>query len=625
MFCKNCGKELANDAKFCPTCGQPTDFQSETVAQPTETPVSNATVVETPATEAPVTETPVVETPITEAPVTETPISQPVYQAAPAVEDPFAPMQSTTPVTTMPPKKPANKKLIAGIIAVALVLCIAVVGVFAHSKIANVVKKQFSSPKSYYQYVEKKNADESKDTFTNYYKTLYDTISKRDEAREATYTIELGDSLKTMLSMTGMDFSSLNSIKLKTNAQLDKNVTKAKMVASFNDKDAATINMYYDLENKEYYLQIPELSKSYLDLSASLKKAAESTDEQKKLYDMMSAPAKFMPTPKQVSTLYDTYSDIVINNLKNVTKKSTTLTVDGVAQKCTKLTVTAKGSDAYKIANEVLTTLKSDKTVKEIITNVDKDSYEDFTSSMSDAIEELEGKKDTMNDSKTEFAMDVYVNEDGTIIGRDITATNDDDSTIKLRSHMPQKGSKFGYLFDVSVDDTTMVTITGDGTRKGDKLNGNFKLGVDSAHNPLPNYITDTDDIVDIELTDFDLDALKDGYTNGSITIKSNSVAALSGYSIKLDMKGSKSKSSCILSIEAAGESLAKITMDSGKGSAPDVNKPSDSDTKYDVSDSTQMQSYTSEIDIQSFLSDLQTKTGLDLSSLMSSLGSSSY
>ena len=53
MFCKNCGKELANDAKFCDACGA-------TMAAP---------AVETPVQQAPVQQVPVQQVPVQQVPV----------------------------------------------------------------------------------------------------------------------------------------------------------------------------------------------------------------------------------------------------------------------------------------------------------------------------------------------------------------------------------------------------------------------------------------------------------------------------------------------------------------------------------------------------------------------------
>ena len=79
MFCKNCGKELPDSAKFCSGCGTP--VISEVTAPGVEPP--QPPVEENPVSPVP----PVEETPVPLAPpVEETPVSP-----APPVEEPTAP------------------------------------------------------------------------------------------------------------------------------------------------------------------------------------------------------------------------------------------------------------------------------------------------------------------------------------------------------------------------------------------------------------------------------------------------------------------------------------------------------------------------------------------------------
>ena len=99
MFCKNCGKELADGARFCAECGN---------------------VVEV---EAPVVEAPVAEAPVAEAPVAEANIVSKIQSAIPAavVEHPIVDKVASI----IPTKKKLPPVAVLGIIAAAiLVVCI---------------------------------------------------------------------------------------------------------------------------------------------------------------------------------------------------------------------------------------------------------------------------------------------------------------------------------------------------------------------------------------------------------------------------------------------------------------------------------------------------------------------
>ena len=82
MFCKNCGRELSNDARFCPACG---------AAQETPTFAPPAEPVEEKPAFAPVEESAIFSTPTEPAfapaePISFAPVSEPA-EADPAIEE----------------------------------------------------------------------------------------------------------------------------------------------------------------------------------------------------------------------------------------------------------------------------------------------------------------------------------------------------------------------------------------------------------------------------------------------------------------------------------------------------------------------------------------------------------
>lgn len=72
MFCIYCGAKVADDARFCGSCGAKLPYQEE-AAKALETPVTETPVIEMPVVEEPVIETPVVEVPVIETPAVEEP------------------------------------------------------------------------------------------------------------------------------------------------------------------------------------------------------------------------------------------------------------------------------------------------------------------------------------------------------------------------------------------------------------------------------------------------------------------------------------------------------------------------------------------------------------------------
>ncbi len=647
MFCKNCGKEISNETKFCPSCGQPvssapadatassadaTDSHADTVASsadamesPADTTVSQADSMESPA-DATASSADAMESPAdAAASPADAMASEPNQGTASAYDfasssDYMQPAYSApdTQSSMMMPKK--NGKKIAAIVAAIIVVALVAVGATAHAQIANFVKRTFSSPESYYNYVEKKNLKTGRKNLVENYKKYEETVNGKDSSKSANYKLELGSSAKTMLSMIGIDFSAFESAEISTVAQVKDKTTTNQTKILLNGNDAVTANVYADMDAKEYYLQIPELSDAYLNLSSMFQ--SSENNETAKIQDIMFSIGEYIPTSEQMESLYTTYTNLVVDKLTKVEKSTDTLEADGVSQKCTVLKVTITGKEFYDIAKNLLDTLKKDKDLKNIIEKIDKKAeganiYENFQSALDELAADLESDKDTMESSEGNIVMDVFVNNSGDIVGRMITFTSADGESFNIVSHTPESGSKFGYEMSVTFDGTTYFTITGNGTRKGGKMSGEFSVSLDESLNPSTAVITSMQDIVTIKVDGLDEDKLEDGYLNGTITLQCNAIAAMSTYALEIKASADKKQSTFAMSVLCADDNLATISMEIKDAKAPSIEKPKDDDTVYDITSDSDMETFANSVDLEAFLQDIQTKSGIDFSSYL--------
>lgn len=657
MFCKNCGKEISNETKFCPSCGQPVSSapaepapteNTGTASQISETASASDTMSSADTTASDTENTSASDSMSVDqdatASATDTMASnqEPAAFAANTMASDFGASQGqntdsaygsdsapnyTQPVYGVPDNQPSmmmpkkNGKKIAAIIAAVLVVALIAVGATAHAQITNFVKRTFSSPASYYNYVEKKNLKTGRKNLVENYKKYEETVNGKDSSKSATYKLELGDSAKTMLSMIGIDFSAFESAEISTVAQLKDKTTINQTKILLNGNDAVTANIYADMNAKEYYLQIPELSDAYLSLSSILQTPSQSS-EMTAMQDILFSFGEYIPTSGQMEALYTTYTDLVVDKLSKVEKSSNTLEVDGISQKCTVLKVTVTGKEFYDIAKTFLDAAKKDENIKSIIEKIDKkveteSIYEDFQNMIDSLTTSIEADKDRMETSDANMVMDVYVNNSGDIVGRTITFTSADGEIFNITSHMPESGSKFGYKMSVASGDTTYFSITGNGTRKGGKMSGEFSVSLDESLNPSTAVIASMQDIVTVKIKDLDEDKLEDGYLNGTITLQCNAVAALSTYALEIKASGDKKQSTFAMSVLCADDNLATISMEIKDAKAPSVEKPKDSDTIYDISSDSDMEAFTNSIDLEAFLQDIQTKSGIDFSSYL--------
>ncbi|MDE6568695.1 MAG: hypothetical protein K2K70_13330 [Lachnospiraceae bacterium] len=503
-----------------------------------------------------------------------------------------------------------NKKVIGIVgILVATMLVIGIAGAANARKIANVVKEKTSSPEEYYRYVEGKNRDAALKEMDTSYTSYRDTVTKQEsQQQKVTYQIELGDTLKALASGYGIE-----SASIVTNAKSDGSVLANHSVLQINGKDAANINTYMDYAAKEGYIQIPELSSSYLSLSSTLQEA-DGVIPSSYLYMMDGDAAKYLPESKQLQTFVTTYSDIVMKNLDKVERSEETLTAGDVSAKYTKLVVSCDETGALKISKEVLEKLKDDQTVKEFIENIDQKAYTSFQEEITKGLKDLE--KESAGDGKLE--MIVYVDDDAKIVGRTVTVDSGDGESFGFKVLQPSKDGKTGYLLQFSADGMDYVTLTGNMEEKSGKLSGDFTLSMDESLNPGDGSILSMTDLVKISVSDLDKKALeKDGALKGSMELSSEQIAAVAGYKLRIDMDNTKDQINNKIAVLVGSDEFATIQITSEEGEDPGVTPPEDGAKVYDLSNEIELSTYTSEIDLISFMTDLKTNCGADFTSLL--------
>lgn len=509
-----------------------------------------------------------------------------------------------------PPEKSKRKKT-AGIVAAAVLVLLIGIGVTAHAQIANFIKMNFGSTAEYYQYVETKNRDAGAEIFSNQYKAYYDSLCGDEWKENATYKLELGQTLKTMLSMTGTDFSALNDAGLVVSRKRSGGISQSRIRGCINGQDVITLNMYVDMANSEGYAQIPEISSKYVDFSESLKLLKNSNlgGANVFLYGGMS----YLPEPEKMRNLLITYSDIAIRNMDSVEKSSGELEAGEVKGNYTKFTVTCKGKEFYNMLLDMMNTMKDDQNIKAIADKYGEGAYETFSEFLKESIDALKSEEGKVTDEDLQMVMDVYVDGDGKIVGRVIDLKSKDGETITLTFIQPENGSEIGTELSFALNGVTYVSLAGKGIRKDGKISGEYKVSLDESINPSKENIVSTKDLVTIKVTDLDEDKLAEGYMNGSITL-SSSGTTFSSYSLQFDVKGDKENKNSSISVLCGGDKLVTLTVLSDQKDVPEIKKPGEGDELCDASDDDAMEAYNKEADPEKIVAGIKEKCGVDLS-----------
>jgi len=623
MKCSNCGADLREGDRFCPVCGQAAESAENAQNQDVGS-VREQTEPES-------------------------------VQGQVNIET----AQNTA--APSPEKKKKSTGFKIGIAAV--IVAVLAVGITAGAKVAGTIRKMTMSPAKYYRYVEEKNRDDNGEVLFGCYDAMRKSTVETSGARNMNMKVEISDTAKSLLSLTGVDFSKLENLELDLVASKEKEALSNQIKVRGNGNDLLTVKTYMDAEEEKMYYQIPELSKSYLDLSAYYEMMAnpesvlESEDDidlddgldaeddidldgnldsdtdsssssgasgagvssmwfQTFNYDKM-----FMET-KTLKKIYERYTDILIKSAEDVKKSEGTCEAEGISQKTDKYTVTLNGKEVVKLIKELAETLKKDAEIKAYLENISKETYQGFTEDIEEILENLDSE---IGEEEFQIVMDALISGDEKIIGRTLTVMDGKEKAMELSVLSPQDGEKFGFELGVKAEGTEYLKARGNGTLAKGVMNGEFNLsmpddildGGDGAEASMENFLI-------IKIEDYDLSKLAKGEAKGTFTYSTEAVAALANYSLKVETEANSEGSKGTMYLMAGKDALATVHVTIDNKAEKVSAKPSDSDTVYDADNDEDMLKYQSEMDTISLLTDIQDKLGIDLSSLLGAgLGSS--
>jgi hypothetical protein len=480
-----------------------------------------------------------------------------VGSAAPgaAEADPFSVPESA------PPKKRPKKRgfsvraAVLGGVALAAVVVLCVVNA---SALANLARKTFLSPEQYYQYVESQALSETVSAVATVYELrLRDNLQTSDQSVSLEAVLTMEDEARTLLTnYTGVDFSWLGSVGASIDAASSGNTSSATAALSLGSDQLLSCTCVADMDNQAIYLQFPELSDAYVEISL-----AEFVDEYAyynygmdaldDVVGMLSSLYDHSPDQATVEKVLNRYVSAILECVDDVDKGTGKLSASGVSQTYTTLEVTIDAKTAQKAIRSVLQELRKDSDLEDIILNfaelaesegVDPQTiYRQFVAAVDEALQELNTNGVTMDD----VVMTVWVDDQGEIRGRKIEV-----SGAEFVYAMPKDGKKFGL--ELSADNGySMVSLTGKGTISDDVLSGSFTLSNDDV------------DLCQLEVSKWDIEQFKSGYLNGTFTIQPTySVSSLlASYQLTLSAKSDENSASYELGVDSSSGRMATLYL----------------------------------------------------------------
>lgn len=538
--------------------------------------------------------------------------SQTQQQGQPFIPGNFQP----NPVPPQAPKKKFGAgKIIAIAGGVVVVAAVATIGTFAATgRLNNFIHKNFTSPESYFKYVTHNTADESLSSFNTVYTNAVESLdSSSSISGNYSFKLEAGDELKPLLGLIDKSLTNLDNASISLNTSMDDATQNLEIQANVNDSKIATIKATIDIENEEGYIQIPELSDSYIDISDSLEDI-ESSSAFSDYDEVLEQINTILPDAETVDNIINTYVDIAIDNVKDVEKSSVTIKTEGVSQNLTALKTTIDGKYCYNTTKDALKTLKDDENIKEIIESIDSSVYDEFQESIEDAIDEIEDEKDSLEDIDAEVNLTLYIDNKGEIVGTEVVI-EDDDEDITVSSVMPKNGSKFGYEMKASYNDDVLFSITGSGTLKNDTMNGEFSVSLgDLIVDEIDDYVSDGEEIVTFEVKDFNTKEVSEGKLNGTFSFSSDSISEIKGYALNVAFESTDNETSAAISITSNDSEWATLTISAATdGDEPETLEPSNNDDVYSINSSSDIEEYLENSNLESFVKNAVDKSGIDI------------
>ena len=338
--------------------------------------------------------------------------------------------------------------------------------------------------------------------------------------------LSLDDGGKAILGMlTPVDISWLEDASMDTKVNLNEGTMIETMDVKVNGTKICTIEYYFDTENSEVYMRIPELNEGYIKMNMEqMTQEAEAEMEEEGMdssfstsMDLADAMNSYfstldnLPEADALTSILTRYSDIIFDNVTDGENPGTQSSAAGdVSQELTVLEGHVTQAEAQPMFQQILDTAKTDEELKGLIEswteamNDPEYSYDTFLQAIEDLEKDLDGEIDESDTSG--FVLRAWVDDKGEVVGREVLA-DDGEQEESLFSYLcTTDGDQRGFSFTMGSDEDS-VGLYGSGTLSGDVLSGTY------------TFTSGGEDAVVIEVADYDTKAVENGIWKGTYTI----------------------------------------------------------------------------------------------------------
>ena len=449
-----------------------------------------------------------------------------------------------------------------------------------------------------------------------------ENYQKASEGTKGTFTLTVEDTGRALVGalMGGTDVSWLQSLTFDSNITIKDGMEAIVGGLLLNDTTLCDLNFYMDFANMAEYIQIPQLSEGYIAIPlegtvTTSEGVAENSQEIMSTYmNALSDLSSALPDSDTLGTLLDRYGNIIIDNIEEGASVEESVSVDGISEDCTAYEGTVSEKAVTAMAEEILTAAKDDAEIKGLFeqwagASDGEDQYQQFEDAVADALDSI-GSADGDVSEDPVFSSKIWVNADDKIVGREFSLIDGAETTPVFTWKAPSDGDTSALLLEITAEDSSL-TLTGSGTTSDGLLNGDYIFAVDGT------------EAADINVENLETKPEKAGYYNGTLNVTfpaaeaddttteedsdtvSNPLAGF-GLVINLDSDASTDTSSMGLTVTTSGAPIATLTISGGYGDGVDIPDLTSLDKTYDGSDDTSMSEYLTDINWDTFLTNVK-------------------
>ena len=481
-------------------------------------------------------------------------------------------------------------KMIATVVVAVLVILIAGASMLTlNASVRNRIFMSALSSKEYYLKTELSNIEKKANQIADSYGKQVERMEaqkKKTMKNSAALKVSVDD---TYTSMLGLD--TLFPLELNTGITVDlkNSAEQVDMELKLGGESFIGANMFMNIGKENYgdtYVQIPQISSAYLFTSLQdMAKEEENENVDAYFNSLKNFYGNYLdkPTSKAlVAELISKYGKTVCEGLKDVKlEKNVKYTVSDITKKATKVTVTITEKDAEKMLEKLVDTASKDKKLKKELVRLEACTEEEYDKGIEKLKKAIDEVKKEGTESKTTIVMNVWIDKQGNILGRDFSSKGDgEEDASTLYYHTLNNGKTDYFEAGTTGSDSDDFVITGNRTKEKKGYKGDIAFSSQEDKNS-----------VKVSFDEFALADEEYGSYNGNVTLEYNNDSQ-----VKLTLNGGEKEQKATLEASIAGQNIGKIEYSQNMKECDKVSYPPEGDS-YSINDSEQLEKYKDTID----------------------------